>query len=114
MCADEIIEAMMALRNDSQREILMRFFKTGPGQYGEGDQFLGIKVPETRLIAKTAVDLPLEEVPALLTNTWHEVRLCGFLILTYQMQQLCRKKVLNDAATIEKRDRLVKLYLECR
>lgn len=112
MCADEIIEAMTALRNDSQREILMRFFKTAPGQYGEGDQFLGIKVPETRFIAKTAVDLPLEEVPALLTNTWHEVRLCGFLILTYQMQQLCRKKVLNDAATIEKRDRLVKLYLE--
>lgn len=112
MCADEIIEAMMALRNDAQREILMRFFKTAPGQYGEGDQFLGIKVPETRFIAKTAVDLPLEEVPALLTNTWHEVRLCGFLILTYQMQQLCRKKVLNDAATIEKRDRLVKLYLE--
>lgn len=112
MSSAEIIEAMMALRNDAQREILMRFFKTAPGQYGEGDQFLGIKVPETRFIAKTAVDLPLEEVPALLINTWHEVRLCGFLILTYQMQQLCRKKVLNDAATIEKRDRLVKLYLE--
>lgn len=112
MCADEIIEAMMALRNDSQREILMRFFKTGPGQYGEGDQFLGIKVPETRLIAKTAVDLPLDEVPTLLTSQWHEVRLCGFLILTYQMQKLCKKKLLNDTRAIEERDKLVMLYLE--
>lgn len=103
---------MTALRNDSQREILMRFFKTGPGQYGEGDQFLGIKVPETRLIAKTAVDLPLEEVPMLLTSKWHEVRLCGFLILTYQMQKLCKKKLLNDTRAIEERDKLVMLYLE--
>lgn len=103
---------MTALRNDSQREILMRFFKTGPGQYGEGDQFLGIKVPETRLIAKTAVDLPLEEVPMLLTSKWHEVRLCGFLILTYQMQKLCKKKLLNDTRVIEERDKLVMLYLE--
>lgn len=112
MCADEIIEAMMALRNDSQREILMRFFKTGPGQYGEGDQFLGIKVPETRLIAKTAVDLPLDEVPTLLTSQWHEVRLCGFLILTYQMQNLCKKMLLNNTRAIDERDKLVSLYLD--
>lgn len=112
MCADEIIEAMMALRNDSQREILMRFFKTGPGQYGEGDQFLGIKVPETRLIAKTAVDLPLYEVPTLLTSQWHEVRLCGFLILTYQMQNLCKKMLLNNTRAIDERDKLVSLYLD--
>lgn len=112
MCADEIIEAMTALRNDSQREILMRFFKTGPGQYGEGDQFLGIKVPETRLIAKTAVDLPLDEVPTLLTSQWHEVRLCGFLILTYQMQNLCKKMLLNNTRAIDERDKLVSLYLD--
>lgn len=103
---------MTALRNDSQREILMRFFKTGPGQYGEGDQFLGIKVPETRLIAKTAVDLPLDEVPTLLTSQWHEVRLCGFLILTYQMQNLCKKMLLNNTRAIDERDKLVSLYLD--
>lgn len=112
MCADEIIEATMALRNDSQREILMRFFKTGPGQYGEGDQFLGIKVPEIRLIAKTAIELPIEEVPTLLTSQWHEVRLCGFLILTYQMQNLCKKMLLNNTRAIDERDKLVSLYLD--
>lgn len=112
MSSAEIIEAMTALRNDSQREILMRFFKTGPGQYGEGDQFLGIKVPETRLIAKTAVDLPLDEVPTLLTSQWHEVRLCGFLILTYQMQNLCKKMLLNNTRAIDERDKLVSLYLD--
>lgn len=112
MSSAEIIEAMTALRNDSQREILMKFFKTGPGQYGEGDQFLGIKVPETRLIAKTAVDLPLDEVPTLLTSQWHEVRLCGFLILTYQMQNLCKKMLLNNTRAIDERDKLVSLYLD--
>ena len=50
--ANEIIQELKALGNDNQREILQRFFKTGKGQYGYGDMFLGIKVPITRAIAK--------------------------------------------------------------
>ena len=55
--AKEIIEYMESLRNEKQREILMRFFKTAPGEYGYGDEFLGLKVPETREVVKAAVKI---------------------------------------------------------
>ena len=55
--AQEIIEYMESLRNEKQREILMRFFKTGPGEYGEGDEFLGLKVPQTREVVREALNI---------------------------------------------------------
>ena len=80
--AQDIITYMESLRNEEQRKVLMGFFKTAPGEYGYGDEFLGLKVPQTREIVKSvAQDFPLGEIPELLMNRWHEVRLCGFLIL---------------------------------
>ena len=58
MKAEAIITRMEAMRNEAQREVLMGFFKTQPGEYGEGDEFLGLKVPQTRKIVKE-VDEPL-------------------------------------------------------
>ena len=82
MTAQDIIHYMESQRNEQQRTILMRFFKTGPGEYGFGDEFLGLKVPQTREVVRSvASDFPLEEVPRLLDSRWHEVRLCGLLIL---------------------------------
>ena len=104
-----IAEALYDLRSESQRAILMRFFKTSPGQYCEGDQFLGVKVPEVRLVAKEARDLPLDEIPELLKNEWHEVRLCGFLILTYKMERLCQKRVVDSLEAMQARDAIVRL-----
>ena len=52
MTARDIITYMESLRDDKQREELMRFFKTGKGDYGEGDEFLGLKVPQTRAVVK--------------------------------------------------------------
>ena len=113
MTAKEIIGHMESLRDDVQRENLMRFFKTGPGEYGEGDEFLGLKVPQTREVVKTAgLDSPLEEVPELLMNRWHEVRLCGFLILVAKFEKLSTKRLENDAKAIRKRDEIVTMYLE--
>lgn len=61
-----------------------RFFKTGPGEYGEGDKFLGITVPNTREAIKPFRQLPLTEVEKLLTSEWHEDRLAALLILVWQ------------------------------
>ena len=85
--AKEIIRYMESLRNDKQREVLMGFFKTGEGEYGEGDEFLGLKVPQTREVVKGVwKDYPLREVPELLMNKWHKVRLCGLLILVAKFE----------------------------
>ena len=70
MTAKEIISYMESLQNENQRQVLIRFFKTGPGEYGEGDAFLGLKVPQTREVVKAAKDTPLEEVPELLMSHW--------------------------------------------
>ena len=110
--AREIIEYMESLQDEVQREVLMRFFKTGPGEYGDGDRFLGLKVPQTREVVKAVKDTPLEEVPALLMSEWHEVRLCGFLILVDQFERLATKRLQKDADAVRKRDEIVTLYLQ--
>jgi 3-methyladenine DNA glycosylase AlkD len=113
MTAQEIITYMESLRNEKQRQVLMGFFKTGPGEYGYGDEFLGLKVPQTREVVKKAGrNFPLSEVPTLLMNRWHEVRLCGFLILVAKFEKLASKKLENDSDAIAKRDEIVTMYLQ--
>ena len=111
--AKEIIAYMESLHNEEQRQVLMRFFKTGPGEYGEGDEFLGLKVPQTREVVKcVAHSLPLSEVPELLTNRWHEVRLCGLLVLVAKFEKLATKRLENDEAAIRGRDEILTMYLQ--
>lgn len=109
--AKEIIEYMESLQNEQQRQILMRFFKTAPGEYGYGDEFLGLKVPQTREIVKAA-DVSLEEIPELLMSRWHEVRLCGLLILVAKFEKLATKRLEKNAEAIIKRDEIVTMYLQ--
>lgn len=94
---------MLIHENPEQRKVLMGFFKTGKGQYGEGDEFLGLKVPETRTFVREYRDLPLSEVQKLLENKWHEVRLCGFLILVEQYN--------NRKATAQDKEAILNLFL---
>lgn len=111
--AQEVIAYMESQQNESQRQVLMRFFKTGPGEYGEGDEFLGLKVPLTREVVKSvAKDFPLSEVPELLMSRWHEVRLCGLLILVAKFEKLATKRLENDEAAIRSRDEILTLYLQ--
>jgi len=113
MKAEEIIKYMESLRNEEQRQVLIRFFKTGPGEYGEGDEFLGLKVPQTREVVRLAgVDFPLNEVPKLLLSRWHEVRLCGLLILVGKFERLATKRLCNDEQATRKRDEIVTMYLQ--
>ena len=103
---------METLRNEEQREVLMRFFKTGPGQYGEGDEFLGLKVPQTREVVKAIDrDFPIEEVPELLLSRWHEVRLCGLLILVARFERLATKRLAHDDEAMRGRDAILTMYL---
>ena len=104
---------MKSLQDESQRQVLMGFFKTRPGEYGYGDEFLGIKVPQTREVVKAvAKDTPLSEIPGLLMNPWHEVRLCGFLMLVAKFEKLTTKRLENNADAIRQRDEIVTMYLE--
>lgn len=75
------------LTDDTIAEHSSRFFKTGMGEYGEGDIFLGIRVPEQRKIAKKYRDIPLEEVKHLLASAYHEVRLTAIFILVYKYKK---------------------------
>ncbi|UKK51961.1 DNA alkylation repair protein [Prevotella sp. E13-17] len=112
MTAKEIILYMESLRDEEQRQVLMRFFKTAPGEYGYGDEFLGIKVPKTREVVKMAAkDTPLSEIPQLLMCRWHEVRLCGLLILVWHFERLTSKRLVNDTVAIRKRKEILELYL---
>ena len=112
MTAKEIIRYMESLRNEEQRRVLMGFFKTGPGEYGEGDEFLGLKVPQTREVVRAAKDLPLSEVPVLLMSHWHEVRLCGLLIMVDMFEKQATKRLTHDAKAICKRDEILTMYLK--
>ncbi len=83
MKAAEIISSELSAAADTaQAAILSRFFKTGPGEYGEGDRFLGVKVPVTRAIVKGVRKFStLDDVDLLTRSTFHEERLAGFLLL---------------------------------
>lgn len=73
---------MMTMRDEAQAQHLMRFFKCGKGEYGEGDRFLGIKVPQTRAIVKEFRNsVELVDAVSLLASPWHEIRLAGFLLM---------------------------------
>lgn len=113
MRAQDVIKHIETLYNQEQREALMRFFKTAPGEYGYGDDFLGLKVPQTREIVKmVSTDFPLMEIPELLMSRWHEVRLCGLLIMVEKFGKLAVKRLEQDDEAIQKRDEIVAMYLK--
>lgn len=89
--------------NPDKIAILSRFFKTGPGEYGEGDLFIGLTVPENRAIARDYYAAPLETIACMLRSPEHEYRLSGFLAL------VARYKKLRDP---EERRRTVEFYLD--
>jgi len=72
---------LASLANPETATFLQRFFKTSPGQYGEGDRFLGIRVPQLRSLVRRSRDLPLGAALELLRSPWHEERLLALLLL---------------------------------
>jgi 3-methyladenine DNA glycosylase AlkD len=84
---DKLQQQLQQLADPKQQAILQRFFKTAPGEYGEGDIFLGIKVPILRKIAKHYKGLSLTDIQSLLQNPIHEYRFIALVILSYQYTQ---------------------------
>ena len=79
---ERIIEEMTGMASAEEAAHLMRFFKTGKGEYGEGDRFLGIRVPATRaLVRRYRHEVALCDMDPLLSSEWHEIRLAGLLLL---------------------------------
>jgi len=87
MTAEDIHKELEVLSTPEKKEYLPYFFKTGKGQYGEGDKFLGVVVPDTRKVAKKNKDIPYGEVTKLLDSPYHECRLCGLLILVERFKK---------------------------
>ena len=80
----EIKESLQKLADKNTAEVLQRFFKTGAGEYGEGDVFIGIKVPPLRKLAAEFQDTPLKSLRRLLKSEIHEERTLALMILVRQ------------------------------
>ena len=113
--AEDIVATLLLEENAAQREHLMRFFKTGKGDYGEGDEFIGLTAPQTRLVVKEAKGLvSLPEIEKLLYSRWHEARLAGFLLVVDEMSAALPKKrdrAETLAAKAARRKELADFYL---
>jgi len=103
MSAKEVVSQLKLLASPGKAAELQRFFKTGPGDYAEGDIFLGVMVPQTRKIAAKFSDLSSVEISKLTKSDFHEVRLCGLIITANQFKK---------AKELSEKRKLFKSYLE--
>ncbi len=96
--ADQCEQEIRRLSCPERRKINMSFFKTGPGEYGEGDEFIGVRVPDVRQVIRQFKAMPLSEVQVLLYSPIHEIRLAAVLILTQEVRRKSstKKKVICD------------------
>jgi 3-methyladenine DNA glycosylase AlkD len=92
MSATQVQKEIQALANRGRAHDLQKFFQTAPGQYGEGDVFLGLTVPQVRSIARKYKGISLQEIEVLIRSEFHEVRLCGLVILTLQYKATKERK----------------------
>ena len=99
MSAARVIKAIQDEASPTQARHLQRFFKTSKGEYGYGDIFLGVTVPQIRKIANEYKDLTLPQIDKLMASEFHEVRFCGLVILTLQFksssESTVHKKILD-------------------
>jgi 3-methyladenine DNA glycosylase AlkD len=89
MAVQDIRRKLQELGSEQKAEVLQRFFRTGPGEYGEGDVFLGIRVPELRKLAKEHQDITTREIKQLLKSSIHEERLLSLFFLVRAFSKGC-------------------------
>ena len=103
MSASLALTDLKAFGSKSRVSDLARFYKTGPGEYGEGDLFLGGSVPQTRSVASSYTNMELAEVQKLFNSPFHEARLCAAIILNLQFKA---------AKTSQERKKIFDFYLK--
>lgn len=85
-------QSLLAFKDDNKAKQLQRFFKTGKGDYGEGDKFLGITMPQIRLIVnKYYKDIAINDLKNLLGSKWHEIRMAALLVMVKQYNKANEK-----------------------
>lgn len=84
---EEVQHELRNYINPEKAAFYPRFFKSGPGEYGEGDKFLGVTVPNTRVVAKKYQDLSIQVTEELLMSEWHEDRLLALIIIVNQFKK---------------------------
>ncbi|MEX1102778.1 MAG: DNA alkylation repair protein, partial [Dehalococcoidia bacterium] len=82
--AERFIERMEALRSDDELRKIQRYFKSGEGQYGEGDVFIGVKMGQVFALAKEFVDMAADDIEKLLESPLHEVRAGALSLMSKQ------------------------------
>ncbi len=95
MTAEIVMQDLQKLEDIEKKKILQRFFKTGIGEYGEGDVFLGITVPKQRIVAAKHKDLELKDIQKLLDSKVHEHRLTGLFILVSKFKKTKDKAIVD-------------------
>lgn len=109
LTAKEFVEQLKAKQSDTELKKILRYFKSGEGEYGEGDQFIGVKMGEVFALAKTYMAMPLAEVTKLLESPIHEARTGAVSIMDFQARDKktteARKKELFDLY-IKRHDRI--------
>lgn len=83
----QIQKDLRSLAKPDKISIYKNFFKTGKGEYGEGDEFIGVTVPDTRKVAKDNLDISFKDLELLLKSKIHEDRMCALLVLVYKFEK---------------------------
>jgi 3-methyladenine DNA glycosylase AlkD len=106
--AQDVAAALAEVSSPSDASFLQRFFKTGAGQYGAGDVFIGVRVPATRAVARTFANLPLDDLDELLDSPVHEHRLAALVILVVRFERASRL----PGADLDLRTEIARRYVE--
>ena len=110
--ADEIQHILMSMGDEEQARQLMRFFKTGKGDYGDGDRFIGLRCPQTREGVKEArLDVSFAEIEKLLDSPWHEIRFAGFQLLVEEMKAALPRKRQAPTTGAHRRCEIAEFFL---
>lgn len=103
---EPLLDEFQKKANPSKAMLLSGFFKTGKGEYGEGDVFLGLTVPEQRVLAKKYLNLDFHEIQFLINSEIHEHRLTGLIILTYKYE-LAEKEEKKEKNKEKKKEKAI-------